>query len=39
MKRTFSASRVTIETSGGVTIVANGLSRSDANEIIDLLDR
>lgn len=30
---------VIIETSGGVTIVANGFSRSDANEIIDLLDR
>ena len=29
---------VTIETSGGVTILANGFSRSDANEIVNLLN-
>ena len=30
---------VTIETNGGVTILANGFSRSDANEIVNLLNR
>ena len=30
---------VTIETSGGVTIIANGFSRSDANAIVNLLNR
>ena len=30
---------VTIETNGGVTILANGFTRSDANDIIRLLDR
>ena len=28
---------VTIETTGGVTIVANGFTRSDANRIVQLL--
>lgn len=30
---------VTIETNGGVTILANGFTRSDANEIVSLLNR
>ena len=30
---------VTIETNGGVTILANGFTRSDANEIISLLNK
>ena len=30
---------VTIETSGGVTILANGFTRSDANDIIRLLNK
>ena len=30
---------VTIETNGGVTILANGFSRSDANTIVNLLNR
>lgn len=30
---------VTIETNGGVTILANGFTRADANEIISLLNR
>ena len=30
---------VTIETNGGVTILANGFSRADANEIVNLLNR
>ena len=30
---------VTIETNGGVTILANGFTRSDANEIVHLLNR
>lgn len=29
---------VTIETNGGVTILANGFTRSDANEIVRLLN-
>ena len=29
---------VTIETNGGVTILANGFTRSDANEIVKLLN-
>jgi len=28
---------ITIETSGGVTILANGFTRSDANEIVRIL--
>lgn len=30
---------VTIETNGGVTILANGFTRSDANTIVRLLNR
>jgi len=30
---------VTIETNGGVTILANGFTRSDANTIVSLLNR
>ena len=30
---------VTIETNGGVTILANGFTRSDANEIVSLLNK
>ena len=30
---------VTIETNGGVTILANGFSRSDANAIVKLLNK
>ena len=30
---------VTIETNGGVTIIANGFTRSDANTIVSLLNR
>ena len=30
---------VTIETNGGVTILANGFTRSDANDIIRLLNK
>jgi hypothetical protein len=30
---------VTIETNGGVTILANGFTRSDANNIVRLLNR
>ena len=30
---------VTIETNGGVTIVANGFSRADANAIVNMLNR
>ena len=37
---TFAVAKVsTIETSGGVTIIANGFSRSDANAIVNLLNR
>lgn len=30
---------ITIETNGGVTILANGFSRSDANAIVKLLNK
>ena len=30
---------ITIETNGGVTIVPNGFSRSDANTIVNMLNR
>lgn len=33
------AQMVTIETNGGVTILANGFTRSDANTIVNLLNR